>query len=92
MASLLEKIDSPSDIKSLSSVQLGELCREIRDYIIEVISANPGHLAASLGAVEIAVAIHYVFDTPHDKLIWDVGHNSGVKYSISMKINIRSGT
>ena len=52
------------------------MCSEIREFIIEVISANPGHLAASLGAVELAVAVHYVFDTPYDKLIWDVGHQA----------------
>jgi 1-deoxy-D-xylulose-5-phosphate synthase len=52
------------------------LCKEIREFIIDVVSVNPGHLAASLGTVEIAVALHYVFDTPHDKLIWDVGHQA----------------
>ena len=73
---LLSKINSPADLKKLREEELPQLCSEIRQFIIEVISANPGHLAASLGAVELAVAIHYVFDTPHDKLIWDVGHQA----------------
>ncbi len=65
----LENINSPADLKKLREEELPVLCSEIRQFIIDVISANPGHLAASLGAVEMAVAIHYVFDTPHDKLI-----------------------
>ena len=73
---LLLKIDSPADLKKLKVDELPQLCSEIREFIIDVISANPGHLGASLGAVEIAVAIHYVFDTPNDKLIWDVGHQA----------------
>jgi 1-deoxy-D-xylulose-5-phosphate synthase len=74
--SLLSGINFPSDLKSLSEEDLPQLCHEIRTFIIDVVSANPGHLAASLGAVEIAVAVHYVFDTPYDKLIWDVGHQA----------------
>ena len=73
---LLSKINSPADLKKLDEEQLPQVCDEIRNFIIEVISANPGHLAASLGAVELAVAIHYVFDTPKDKLVWDVGHQA----------------
>jgi len=73
---LLSKINSPADLKKLSQEQLPQLCEEIRQFIIEVISVNPGHLAASLGAVELAVAIHYVYDTPNDKLVWDVGHQA----------------
>ncbi len=73
---ILAKINSPDDLKKLKEEELPVLCEEIRQFIIEVISANPGHLAASLGAVELAVAIHYVFDTPSDKLIWDVGHQA----------------
>ncbi|MCB2220310.1 MAG: 1-deoxy-D-xylulose-5-phosphate synthase [Bacteroidetes bacterium] len=73
---ILSKINFPADLKKFSEEELPQLCQEIRDYIIEVISANPGHLGASLGAVELAVAIHYVFDTPYDKLIWDVGHQA----------------
>lgn len=73
---LLESINSPEDLKRLKLNQLGLLCEEIRDYIIEQTSINPGHLGSSLGAIELAVAIHYVFDTPKDKLVWDVGHQA----------------
>lgn len=73
---LLSKIEFPADLKKLREDELPQLCQELRDFIIEVISANPGHLGASLGAVELAVAIHYVYDTPYDKLIWDVGHQA----------------
>lgn len=72
----LDKIDSPADLKKLSVSELPLLCEEIRDYIISETSHNPGHLGSSLGAVELAVAIHYVFDTPDDKLVWDVGHQA----------------
>lgn len=73
---MLESINTPSDIRSLSLSQLKDLCSEIRAYMVEVCSENPGHLASSLGAVEIIVACHYVFDTPDDKLIFDVGHQA----------------
>ena len=73
---LLQNIDSPDDLRKLDETELPELCTEIRQFIIDVISANPGHLGASLGAVELAVAIHYAFNTPDDKLIWDVGHQA----------------
>ncbi|MCD4729232.1 MAG: 1-deoxy-D-xylulose-5-phosphate synthase [Bacteroidales bacterium] len=74
--SLLSNINSPADLKKLREEDLPILCSEIRQFIIDVISANPGHLGASLGTVEMSVAIHYVFDTPNDKLIWDVGHQA----------------
>ena len=73
---ILGKIDSPQDLRKLSTAQLKELCAEIREYMIECCSTNPGHLGASLGAVELAVALHYVFETPEDKLVWDVGHQA----------------
>jgi len=73
---ILSKINSPKDLKTLPEDQLPLLCKEIRDFLIEETSQNPGHLGSSLGAVELAVAIHYVFDTPYDKLIWDVGHQA----------------
>ena len=73
---LLQKINSPADLRKLDVDQLPVLCDEMRQFIIEVISANPGHLGASLGAVELATALHYAFDTPNDKLIWDVGHQA----------------
>lgn len=73
---ILNRIDSPLDLRKLGEDELPLLCQEIRNYIIEVTSGNPGHVGSSLGAVELAVAIHYVFDTPNDKLIWDVGHQA----------------
>ena len=76
MYELLDRIDSPADIKGFSTEQLRQLCTELRQYIIECCSRNPGHLAASLGAVELIVGIHYVYDTPQDKLVFDVGHQA----------------
>ena len=73
---LLEKIDSPEELKQLSVEELHRYCDELRQYIIEECATNPGHLASSLGAVELAAALHYVYDTPHDKLVWDVGHQT----------------
>ena len=72
----LYKIDSPKALRKLSTDELPRYCQELRQYIIEQCSKNPGHLASSLGAIEIAVAVHYVYDTPEDKLIWDVGHQA----------------
>jgi 1-deoxy-D-xylulose-5-phosphate synthase len=74
--SLLENINSPADLKALPRSELPKLAAEIREIIIEVVSKTGGHLASSLGAVELAIAIHYVFDTPEDKVIWDVGHQA----------------
>jgi 1-deoxy-D-xylulose-5-phosphate synthase len=74
--SFLENINSPTDLKQLTRKELPALAEEIRKTIVEVVSQTGGHLASSLGAVELAIAIHYVFDTPHDKLIWDVGHQA----------------
>ncbi len=73
---LLEKIDSPQDLKELSLDELKQLAEEIREYIIDVVSKNGGHLAPDLGAVELTLALHYVFDSPTDRLIWDVGHQA----------------
>ena len=73
---LLYKVNSPADLKQLSVAQLVQYCAELRRYIIEECSKNPGHLASSLGTIELTVAIHYVFDLPHDKLVWDVGHQA----------------
>ncbi len=73
---ILDKIDSPEDLKRLSPAELPGLCTEIRDLIIETVSEKGGHLASSLGAVEIAVALHYVLNTPDDRVIWDVGHQA----------------
>ena len=73
---LLSQIDSPQDLKKLLPEQLEALCTELRSYIIDSCAHNPGHLGSSLGTVELAVALHYVFQTPKDKLIWDVGHQA----------------
>ena len=72
----LKKIDSLDDLKKLKVEELPAVCAELRQYIIEVLSKNPGHLGSSLGAIELTVALHYVFDTPEDKLVWDVGHQA----------------
>jgi 1-deoxy-D-xylulose-5-phosphate synthase len=72
----LSQINSPADLRKLQVSELPKLCEELRDYIITETAENPGHLGSSLGAVELAVAIHYVFDTPSDKLVWDVGHQA----------------
>ena len=69
-------IDSPEDVKKLDIDQLGQLCAEIRQYMIECCSVNPGHLGPSLGAVELIVGLHYVYDAPKDKLVFDVGHQA----------------
>jgi len=73
---LLERIDSPADIRKLSLPELEELAQDIRDQIVRVVARTGGHLAPSLGVVELTIALHYIFDTPNDKLIWDVGHQS----------------
>ena len=73
---ILSKVDSPADVKRLSMDELRELCEEIRHYMIECCSVNPGHLGPSLGAVELIVALHYVYDAPEDKLVFDVGHQA----------------
>ena len=72
----LDKVDSPADIKGFTTEELRELCAEIRHYMIECCSVNPGHLGSSLGAVELMVGLHYVYDTPDDKLVFDVGHQA----------------
>lgn len=73
---VLEKVNTPDDLKKLSCDELKTLCEEIRAYIIDVLANNPGHLASGLGTVELSVALHYVFNTPDDKLVWDVGHQA----------------
>lgn len=76
MYEILDKINGPADIKALGIPELRQLCGEVRSYIIECCSTNPGHLASSLGAVELIVGMHYVFDAPKDKLVFDVGHQA----------------
>ena len=76
MYKILDKIDSPADLRKLSKKKLKQLCAEIRDYMVKCCAENPGHLASSLGAVELIVALHYIYDTPKDKLVFDVGHQA----------------
>ena len=72
----LDRIESPADLRKLSLPELEVLARELRDFMVSELSVNPGHLGSSLGAVELAMALHYVYDTPEDKIIWDVGHQA----------------
>lgn len=73
---LLDNINNPGDLRQLPTDILPEVCNELRQYIIDVLSENPGHLGASLGTVELTVALHYVFNTPYDRIVWDVGHQA----------------
>ena len=73
---LLERIQDPADLRKLEEVQLEQVCKELRDFIIDVVSVKGGHFGASLGVVELTVALHYVFNTPYDQLVWDVGHQA----------------
>jgi 1-deoxy-D-xylulose-5-phosphate synthase len=73
---LLKNINSPQDLKKLSRSQLHQICDELRQYIIDVVSVHGGHFAASLGVVELTVALHYIYNTPYDQLVWDVGHQA----------------
>ena len=73
---LLQKINSPADLKKLDRIQLHQLSDELRQYIVDVVSVHGGHFAASLGVVELTIALHYVFNTPYDQLVWDVGHQA----------------
>ncbi len=74
--SLLQTIDSPADLKKLSREKLHQVCDELRQYIIDVVSVHGGHFGASLGVVELTTALHYVYNTPYDQLVWDVGHQA----------------
>jgi 1-deoxy-D-xylulose-5-phosphate synthase len=73
---LLQKINSPSDLKQFSEDELEQVCQQLRQYIVDEVSVNGGHFAASLGVVELTVALHYVLNTPYDQLVWDVGHQA----------------
>ncbi len=85
---LLSNIDSPEDLRKLPIEELPQLCKDIRQFILEVISRNPGHLGASLGVIELTTAIHYAFNTPEDKLIWDVGHQAYAHKILTGRKNI----
>ncbi|MCK5857642.1 MAG: 1-deoxy-D-xylulose-5-phosphate synthase [Bacteroidales bacterium] len=88
---LLSKINSPVDLKKLEVSQLPQLCDELRDFIVDTLADNPGHFGASLGVVEMTVALHYVYNTPDDKLVWDVGHQAyGHKILTGRKDNFHS--
>ena len=76
MTPLLPQIDAPADLRRLSRAQLRQVADEVRDKVVEVVSQTGGHFGSNLGAVELTVALHYVFDTPHDRLVWDVGHQT----------------
>ncbi len=73
---LLESVNGPEDLRKLKRKELPQLCQEIREFIVSELSSNPGHLGSSLGCVEIAVALHYLYNTPEDKVVWDVGHQA----------------
>lgn len=73
---ILDTINSPADLRKLPQEQLEQVCRELREYIIEVLADTPGHFASSLGSVELIVALHYALNTPYDKIVWDVGHQA----------------
>ena len=75
---LLERIQSPADLRSLDREEVGQLCREIRQYTVDAVQQTGGHISSSLGATELTVALHRVFDSPHDKLVWDTGHQAYV--------------
>nr|MCR4844163.1 1-deoxy-D-xylulose-5-phosphate synthase [Bacteroidales bacterium] len=76
MYELLDTINSPEDLKKLDVTQLKQLCTELRQYMVACCSVNPGHLGSSLGAVELIVALHYIYNTPEDKIVFDVGHQA----------------
>ena len=76
MSTLLSHIQSPSDVRALSRSQLGTLADELRDYLLTSVAQTGGHLSSNLGTVELTVALHYVFETPHDRVVWDVGHQT----------------
>ena len=75
---LLESIHEPADLRRLTPAQLADLSGEIRDFIVQAVAANSGHLGSNLGAVELTLAIHRVFDSPRDAVLWDTGHNAYV--------------
>ena len=74
--SLLNSINSPADLRQLERSQLAVLAAELRQYLLDSVSATGGHLSSNLGTVELTIALHYVFDTPEDRIVWDVGHQT----------------
>src|SRR5579883_2405457 len=73
---LLSRINTPDDLRKLDRTELQQVCNELRQFIIDCVSVHGGHFGASLGVVELTVALHYVFNTPYDQLVWDVGHQA----------------
>src|SRR5947207_2403790 len=73
---LLQEVNFPADLKKLDKSQLQQVCTELRQFIIDCVSVHGGHFGASLGVVELTVALHYIYNTPDDKLVWDVGHQA----------------
>src|SRR4026207_786462 len=73
---LLQQINSPADLKKLAKAQMQQVTDELRQYIIDVVSVHGGHFGASLGVVELTIALHYIYNTPYDQLVWDVGHQA----------------
>ena len=84
---ILSKIESPADVKALSAEQLDQLCDEIREKLIDVVSVNGGHLSSNLGVVELTVALHRVFDCPADSVVFDVGHQSYTHKMLTGRFN-----
>ncbi len=76
MSNLLSQIDSPADLRRLSRSELPELARELRAFVLESVAKTGGHLSSNLGTIELTIALHYVFATPEDRLVWDVGHQT----------------
>jgi len=76
MTKILDTIDKPGDLKNLTYSELTQLASEIREELVSVVSANGGHLASNLGVVELTLALHRVYSAPHDKIVWDVGHQA----------------
>lgn len=74
--SLLESISSPADLRRLSRTELPQLASELREFVLQSVSKTGGHLSSNLGTVELTIALHYVYDTPHDRIVWDVGHQT----------------
>ena len=76
MAKLLDHIHAPADVRRLSRPELKQLAAELREFVVQTVSQTGGHFSSNLGTVELTIALHYVFDTPHDRLVWDVGHQT----------------
>ena len=75
-SNLLHRVNSPADVRALSRSELKTLAQELREFVLQSVSQTGGHLGSNLGTVELTVALHYVFNTPHDRLVWDVGHQT----------------